>query len=152
MPGFLSPYRRDMYHLKDFRTGGRPRSPQELFNHRHSSLRNMIERCFGVLNARFPILKQMPRYPLKTQKYIGLACCVLHNFIRKNAPWDQLFAEYEDKMIFEGHNENATNRIQYDVTSTQRRHMDSKRVKIANHMWEDYRVEHNMPSMVVDEI
>ena len=65
MSGYLAPYRRERYHLRDFRDGGRPRGKQELFNHRHSSLRNIIERCFGVLKARFPILKLMPNYPIK---------------------------------------------------------------------------------------
>ncbi|XP_019433068.1 PREDICTED: uncharacterized protein LOC109339964 [Lupinus angustifolius] len=65
MSGYLAPFRKTRYHLRDFRDGGRPRGKQELFNHRHSSLRNVIERCFGVLKARFPILKMMPNYPVR---------------------------------------------------------------------------------------
>ncbi|KAI8007213.1 Protein C2-DOMAIN ABA-RELATED 1, partial [Camellia lanceoleosa] len=38
--------------------------PQELFNHRHSSLRNVIERTFGVLKQRFPLLRHMSRYDM----------------------------------------------------------------------------------------
>ncbi|VVA18103.1 Hypothetical predicted protein, partial [Prunus dulcis] len=38
------------------RRGRHPRGAMELFYYRHSSLRNVIERCFGVLKARFPIL------------------------------------------------------------------------------------------------
>ncbi|CAL0319960.1 unnamed protein product [Lupinus luteus] len=65
MPGYLAPFRKTRYHLRDFRDGGRPRGKQELFNHRHSSLRNVIESCFGVLKARFPILKMMSNYPVR---------------------------------------------------------------------------------------
>ncbi|GMP41663.1 hypothetical protein CsSME_00011682 [Camellia sinensis var. sinensis] len=42
--------------------------PKELFNHRHSSLRNVIERTFGVLKQRFPLLKHMPRYDMNQVK------------------------------------------------------------------------------------
>ncbi|KAF7124031.1 hypothetical protein RHSIM_Rhsim12G0122900 [Rhododendron simsii] len=62
MPGFLMPYKGELYHLSLFR--GRRRLPtkeEEWFNYRHSSLRNVIKRCFGALKARFPIVKQMPK-------------------------------------------------------------------------------------------
>ncbi|KAK3221059.1 hypothetical protein Dsin_015029 [Dipteronia sinensis] len=50
MPGFSTPYRGERYHLRDYEGQERaPRDPNELFNYRHSSLRNVIERCFGVL-------------------------------------------------------------------------------------------------------
>ncbi|XP_062103289.1 protein ALP1-like [Humulus lupulus] len=52
MPGFLAPYRGERYHLRRFRgRGNHPRGAMELFNYRHSSLRNVIERCFGLLKA-----------------------------------------------------------------------------------------------------
>ena len=50
----------------------------ELFNYRHSSLRNIIERCFSVLKAHFPILKVMPNYYPQRQRRIPIACYVLH--------------------------------------------------------------------------
>ena len=75
MPGFLSPYRGERYHLRDFRVSDhQPTNIEELFNHRHSSLCNVIKRCFGVLKARFPILTKMPPYSFTTQKYIPTAC------------------------------------------------------------------------------
>ncbi|KAL0285737.1 UNVERIFIED_CONTAM: putative ribonuclease H protein [Sesamum calycinum] len=55
----------------------------DLFNHAHSRLRNVIERCFGVLKKRFPILQWgMPSYLLQHQVDLVIACCTLHNFIR----------------------------------------------------------------------
>ncbi|KAL2474937.1 Uncharacterized protein Adt_35673 [Abeliophyllum distichum] len=42
-PGFLSPYRRTRYHRRDIE-GHRPENSKELFNFRHSSLRNTVER------------------------------------------------------------------------------------------------------------
>ncbi|XP_060667620.1 protein ALP1-like [Ziziphus jujuba] len=52
--GFLPPFQGERYHLQEYHGRGRqPRGPKELFNYRHSSLRNVIERCFGVLKAWF---------------------------------------------------------------------------------------------------
>ncbi|KAL5730803.1 hypothetical protein ACHQM5_003594 [Ranunculus cassubicifolius] len=93
--GFLAPYRGVRYHLQDYRHN-RAQTRKELFNHRHSSLRNVIERCFGVLKARFPILKLMPSYPYPTQVYIVVACMTIHNFVRQEIAIDWLMRRYED--------------------------------------------------------
>ena len=97
MPDYLAPFRRNIYRLRDFREGcGRPRGKEELFNYRHSSLRNVIERCFGVLKARFPILKLMPSYPIRRQRLIPIVCCTIHNFIRMQNGVDTLFDQYAE--------------------------------------------------------
>ena len=79
--GFLPSYYIERYHLRDFRGGDRLEGAKELFNYRHSSLRNVIERCFGVLKAQFPVLKMMPRYKPCWQGNVMRACCTIHNFI-----------------------------------------------------------------------
>ncbi|XP_020263248.1 uncharacterized protein LOC109839230 [Asparagus officinalis] len=83
---FLAPYRGTMYHLKEFGPANnrqRPRNAQELFNHRHASLRNCIERIFGIFKSRFTIFKsQRPGFPYETQKSMIRACIGLHNFLR----------------------------------------------------------------------
>lgn len=78
----LPPYRGVRYHLKEYSTSG-PQNARELFNLRHSSLRNCIERAFGVLKRRFPIIRSAtePFYSCETQSQIFLACCILHNFL-----------------------------------------------------------------------
>ena len=53
--GLLTPYRGIRYHLKEYSTRG-PQNAKEIFNHRHASLRTIIERAFGVLKKRFPII------------------------------------------------------------------------------------------------
>ncbi|CAN6452133.1 unnamed protein product [Victoria cruziana] len=57
--GLLTPYRGYRYHISKFSTAGTRRmsSPEELFNHRHSSLRITVERAFGMLKGRFQFLK-----------------------------------------------------------------------------------------------
>ena len=57
--GFITPYRGERYHLKEY-SRNPPRNPRELFNHRHSSLRNAIERAFGVLKKKFTIFTSAP--------------------------------------------------------------------------------------------
>ncbi|KAL0359838.1 UNVERIFIED_CONTAM: hypothetical protein Sangu_0833200 [Sesamum angustifolium] len=95
---FLAPYRGTRYHLAEYRGNDRRyRTPQDLFNHAHSRLRNVIERCFGVLKKRFPILQWgMPSYLLQHEVDLVIACYTLHNFIRKFSHDDIIFNEPED--------------------------------------------------------
>ena len=77
--------------VPDFRREGRPTEKEELFNYLHSSLRNAIERVFGILKNKWRILKYIPSYGLDTQKRIILACIALHNFIRDSQLRDKQF-------------------------------------------------------------
>ncbi|KAH6766750.1 nuclease HARBI1-like protein [Perilla frutescens var. hirtella] len=79
---FLAPLRGVRYHLKDFGGQGRhPRNASELFNLRHASLRNVIERIFGVFKSRFTIFKTAPPFSFRTQAELVLVCAGLHNFL-----------------------------------------------------------------------
>ena len=53
--GFLAPYRGTRYHLSEWRDGSIPVTPEEQFNMKHASARNVIERCFGILKMRWAI-------------------------------------------------------------------------------------------------
>ncbi|XP_048569188.1 uncharacterized protein LOC125550268 [Triticum urartu] len=44
---FLPPFRQTRYHLREWRGNNRPRTQNELFNLRHSSLRTTVERHLG---------------------------------------------------------------------------------------------------------
>uniref|UniRef100_A0A452YML3 DDE Tnp4 domain-containing protein n=1 Tax=Aegilops tauschii subsp. strangulata TaxID=200361 RepID=A0A452YML3_AEGTS len=46
--GILPPFRKRRYHLNKFSGRNYPRTAQELFNLRHSSLRVTVERAFGA--------------------------------------------------------------------------------------------------------
>ncbi|KAL0355312.1 UNVERIFIED_CONTAM: hypothetical protein Sradi_3978100 [Sesamum radiatum] len=95
---FLAPYRGTRYHLPEWRGQGRRyRTPEDMFNYAHSRLRNVIERCFSVLKKRFPILQWgMPSFLLNHQVDLVIACCTLHNFIRKFSNDDLIFNEPEE--------------------------------------------------------
>lgn len=82
----LTPYRATRYHLREFQAGnaGGPANAKELFNLKHSSLRNVIERCFSSLKKRFPILVVMPSFAYPYQCELISCCFLIHNFIRRN--------------------------------------------------------------------
>ena len=135
-PGFLAPYRGQRYHLRDFRGSGRdPRSMKELFNHHHSSVRNIIERTFGVLKKRFPILKgPMQNYMMARQTSMAIACCVVHNFIREQLPYDAYFLEYMDEQMIVNHDGLPTN-MYVNFSNERVDEWNTYRNEIAIQMW-----------------
>ena len=58
-PGFLATYKKTHYHVPEFQRRG-PRGRNENFNHLHSSLRNIIERTFGVWKQRWCMFDRIP--------------------------------------------------------------------------------------------
>jgi hypothetical protein len=115
----LTPYRAVRYHLREWSLGSnKPENAKELYNLRHAGLRNAIERIFGVLKKRFPILTTFPDYPFETQVLFNLssakftvvvqvklvfAVCVLHDLImdgeRDQIFWDRAARHRTRKMI-----------------------------------------------------
>jgi len=75
--------------------GMEPKTPRERFNRIHSSIRNVIERSFGLLKMKWQILYKMPPYPMYKQKMIVVATMVLHNFIREYDGVDLDFARFD---------------------------------------------------------
>ncbi|GJU09201.1 putative harbinger transposase-derived nuclease domain-containing protein [Tanacetum coccineum] len=90
----MAPYRNVRYWLGDFRRR-RALNNKEKFNHSHAKLRNVIERTYGVLKARFLILKRMTSFSLTTQRNMTITCFALHNFICKEGLDDELFFTYD---------------------------------------------------------
>ena len=138
---FLAPFRGVRYHLQDFVGQGRdPETSNELFNHRHASLRNTIERIFGIFKSRFTIFKIAPPFPYDTQAELVLACAGLHNFLRKECRSDE-FPEEQDN---EGSssspipvNEEDNFEPVFETQEEQREHANQWRDAIAANMWND---------------
>ena len=100
-PGCSASYRRTPQQVAQGQRGFA--SPQKLFNSQHSSLRNIIERCFGMLKRRFIILRgPIPNFYMTTQINMVIACCTLHNFIRDELFQDDIFNKHEHEMEIEG--------------------------------------------------
>ncbi|GJU83125.1 reverse transcriptase domain-containing protein [Tanacetum coccineum] len=70
--GLLTPYRGQRYHLNDW--SHPPTTSKEFYNMRHSSARNCIERCFGLIKARWAILPDVSYHPLDSMPRIIIAC------------------------------------------------------------------------------
>ncbi|XP_039130874.1 uncharacterized protein LOC120267259 [Dioscorea cayenensis subsp. rotundata] len=96
---FLVPYRGQRYHLNEWRQNNLSRSQEELFNYKHSSARNVIEICFGLLKMRWGILRDRSWYPVKTHWRIISACALLHNHIRREMALDPLEAELDESYM-----------------------------------------------------
>jgi hypothetical protein len=130
----LVPYRGVRYHLKDWQDRHRaPENAHEIFNKRHSQLRNCIERAFGVVKARFPILKLMPSFQFDTQVSITQCCFAIHNFIRKHMTYEDDYFRMEF-----GNDEIDENDIdEIDQTLRASKQCESWRDNIANAMWQD---------------
>ena len=153
---FLAPYRGSTYHLQEYRARqGRPRSERELFNYTHSSLRNCIERTFGVWKARFRILKIINNYPMKKQVKIPIACAVIHNFIRMFQHDDRFMTQYfqdgipvseidpqnAEQDVNQNHNpDRATNTATNTASPAQMRLI---RDEMASSMWQSQRTNNN---------
>jgi hypothetical protein len=67
------------------------RDDEELFNLRHASARNVVERIFGVMKKRFPILDIPPQYSIGTQATLLPALAALQNWLRvyNNPEWEE---------------------------------------------------------------
>jgi hypothetical protein len=79
----MSLYRGVRYYLKEQQQADlRPNTAKELFNLRYVSLRNVIERIFGVVKRKFKILGSVAEYLIDTQIHLVLGLIALYNFIR----------------------------------------------------------------------
>ncbi|PKA63372.1 hypothetical protein AXF42_Ash005267 [Apostasia shenzhenica] len=74
------------------RSQRRYESPQELYNHRHAQLRNIVERTFDILKKWFKVLTDMKPFSFNIQEDIVLACCILHNYIGRYHGHDTYFS------------------------------------------------------------
>ncbi|KAL4337662.1 hypothetical protein AHAS_Ahas12G0132600 [Arachis hypogaea] len=135
----ITPYRGVRYHLKEF-AGREPENAYELFNLRHSSLRNVIERSFGVLKKRFAIIAggTEPYYDVEVMVDIVLACIILHNFLMGVDPDQHLISQVDREL--QNNNPEATNEEREEVNEDYRRGA-ALRDNMAAQIWADYQIE-----------
>ncbi|KAL8476892.1 hypothetical protein ACS0TY_029260 [Phlomoides rotata] len=62
----------------------------------HAKARNVIEQSFGILKARWGILRVNSYYPIQNHNCIILGCYLLHNFIQINTDVDPMEDEVPD--------------------------------------------------------
>ncbi|PLW28968.1 hypothetical protein PCANC_23315 [Puccinia coronata f. sp. avenae] len=141
----LIPYQATKYHLKDWDVvrGQKPQTPQELFNLRHSSARNMIERIFGVIKTRFQVIATGCKYNIAIQVKVIIVMTFLHNFIRVTNPADNCLNmdgldgsnsldNQQPETLDYGFLHNS------GITQAESSRASIKRDKIAMNMWTNY--------------
>jgi hypothetical protein len=135
----MAPYRGTRYHLKEQRQADqKPQNSRELFNLRHASLRNAIERIFGVLKRQWQILGGKGcEYSIDTQRDLFCALVGLYNFCK----------EHNEAETFEGEDNNDSvelNQPKQDIApqgvGPANKWMERKRDEIAQRMWNDYQM------------
>jgi hypothetical protein len=108
-----------------------------LYNLRHASARNIIERIFGVLKRRFRILLIAPEYGLDIQARIPSALCAVHNFNRKHDLPDSEEAFPNDRAYFDDNDD--TDNVPHPTDDAEEgNNAGTMRDQIAQAMWDDY--------------
>ena len=123
----------------------------ELFNLRHASARNVIERSFGVLKKRWSILRTPSFFDIKTQIRIINACFMLHNFIRDEQQSDPILEAQDlellsvvDNELINQQMERVTNNIGDEVTTIQTIEEWTRfRDTLATNMFATYQIRRN---------
>ena len=132
----VAPYRRVCYHLRKYYVRP-PENAKKLFNLRHASLRNAIERAFSVLKKRVPIIASTiePTYCANTQNEIILSCCILHNYLMGVNLDESLIAKVDEEVLH-SHREHVAPTPREDGEDA--RQGDIIRDFIALAMWQNY--------------
>lgn len=134
-----------VYSVTDNRCIHRPVNREELFNLRHAVARNVVERIFGVVKARWEILEHPAQFDMDIQVRIPPALAALHNFILQFDPSD-IEDFLKDPSILDP--EPGDRNIQSDIygtlakqapTAQEKAAAEQKRDDIAEAMWVQYR-------------
>jgi hypothetical protein len=94
------------YNMKPFPGYGLTRK-QRIYNYRLSRCRRIVENTFGILSCRFRLLRRAIEVNPENVEEIVMACCIIHNYLRKHAratymPPDAMDIEGNDGEIMEG--------------------------------------------------
>lgn len=65
--------------------GGALDENKQVFNYRLSRARRISENVFGIMSARFRVLQNTIQLDPEKATSVTLACCYLHNFLRKKS-------------------------------------------------------------------
>ncbi|PLW30275.1 hypothetical protein PCANC_23353 [Puccinia coronata f. sp. avenae] len=136
--GLLIPFRATRYHLKEQAAAGlRPATQKELYNLRHSSLRNVVERLFGCLKEKFKILTTPSEHSIEQQVQLVYALATLWNFLRNHQQLDDNQILMDDK-AFNNRSDEETNPTPHLRSAVEDASMGSRRARICEKLWSQY--------------
>ena len=130
----LTPYRGVRYNKEQAAPDFTPGNKEELFNLRHSSLRNAIEQTFGLYKLRFRCSDRAPESPLTAQVKMIFALTAVHNWIGQHAVDKDMYEQQEEI----GADERMKAQPMMIMTKEKRLKMDQMRDAMATKMWDDY--------------
>lgn len=117
-------------------------------------MRNVIERIFGIIKKRFPIITEKRQYPVQTQINISKGVFILHNFIKSTGYHHDILEDEYLTMLQNAERENRFQRRRVpdeiperpeneyvDATAAERRQAITFRDEIAMEMWRNYQIE-----------
>ena len=124
--------------MKEQRLANQTPQNKELFNLRHSSLRNVVERIFGVFKGQWKILAGRGcDYSIETQVDLVLGLVALHNFIRDQGEDNEVSFQPQNIVETQEQEMDQSRNGKKTAGSTM---MDQKREKMAEDMWRDYQL------------
>lgn len=89
-----TPFKGFKYHHRESSgNDAEPQNYQELYNKRHATLRNDVERIKGAVKKRFKVMEKGSKESIEIQVKLVILMVYLHNFIRRNDPDDDHFKE-----------------------------------------------------------
>ena len=140
----MIPYDSTRYHLKEWQREGvdRPRNKEELFNLRHASTRNAIERIFGVFKRKFAIIDKGVEITIKQQVALVVGLTALFNFIAIRDRAEDPDFKLSIDILLQQPVERVPDvpEISMWADRESRKEMDRVRDTIAETMWQDYQV------------
>jgi hypothetical protein len=125
---------------------------RKLFAQRQESARKDVERAFGVLQARFAIVRGPARaWHVNTMKHIMLACIILHNMIvederdtyASNFDYDHIDNNFSTTEVSAGPNPNLTTLFERIAHVHQRQNHRQLQADLVEHIWEKFGHENN---------
>jgi hypothetical protein len=133
-------------------TTHRPQNHEELFNLRHASARNAVERIFGIFKRQFGIFKTAPEYPIDMQAMFVPALAAVHNFISvHDRDQDNTYQTNSPTGSQQARSSTAGTRTEpciiteeelgFNVTAEEKKRAIERRDRIARQMWVDYQAE-----------
>lgn len=146
----LVPYRGVRYHLKEFGEGyPPPRNAQELFNLRHSSLRTVVERTFGVLKRQWAVLRTVCECNPELVM-LAIYCAVfLNNFLLDcGDPGCQVQSDVQPDCCDDDDEMDESNENETPINDCNRNNIEAKKWRddLAAAMWDDFIQNHPQPA------
>ncbi|CAD6957640.1 unnamed protein product [Tilletia caries] len=107
---------------------------EELYNRRHAGARNVIERTFGVIQARFRILTTGCHFDTQTQADLFPALAVVHNLVRRLDPDSDI--DVSENVVFT--NDAVDDVVPPPASKAVTKKAASARDRVARRMWKKY--------------